>query len=116
MADKGYAQTSETPDFLLVSHGGHQTRIVVSNLGYGYGHGRWSYRHGGYGDYDGAQVHQYQEGTLILDVVLASTKELIWRGTARGVIDPDPTPEQRTELVNNAVRQVLQNFPPPPDQ
>ena len=71
---------SKTPDFRVALHTGQQSKVRVTDYGYGYGVGRWG---GG-----GLDVYQYQEGTLILDVVDAKTKKLMWRGTAIGVVNP----------------------------
>ena len=43
----------------------------------------------------------------------AVSKELLWRGTANAEIDQVQTPEKREKLINEAVSQILKNFPPP---
>lgn len=53
-----------------------------------------------------------EEGTLILDVIDPATKTLLWRGTARGVVDPTRTPEQREARIREAVEKLLADFPP----
>jgi len=70
----------------------------------------WGY----YGWYGGTQVEarQYTEGTLIVDVFDAQTKELAWRGMAQGTIDPSLSPEQRSARINQAVSGILNRFPP----
>ena len=49
---------------------------------------------------------------MIVDIVDTDTHKLIWRGTARKVLDTNPTPEQRTATVNAAVAKILADFPP----
>ena len=57
-------------------------------------------------------VHQYEEGTLILDFVDADAKELIWRGTATKALDSNPTPEKIEKNIGNVVAKILAKFPP----
>ena len=57
-------------------------------------------------------VHEYTEGTLILDVLDAATKSLVWRGTAQAEALPSvdvSTPQAR---IREAVRRILERFPP----
>ena len=41
-----------------------------------------------------------------------SKKELVWRGSGTGVISQSPSVEERTEKINNAVTEILGQFPP----
>ena len=52
------------------------------------------------------------EGTLIIDFVEPNSKNLLWRGAAKGVFDNARTPEKRDKMINEAVQKILQNFPP----
>jgi hypothetical protein len=107
---RGYTKDDASPDFLVAYHGGSQDKIEVSDWGYTYA-GRGSYY--GYGGRRTAvDVYQYQEGSLIIDIVDTETHKLIWRGTARKVLDTNPTPEERTATVNAAVAKILEAFPP----
>ena len=107
---RGYNEVDTDPDFQVAYHVGSQDKIQVSDWGYGYG-GRGSYY--GYGGRRSAvDVYQYQEGSLIVDIVDTDAHKLIWRGTARKVLDTNPTPEQRTATVNAAVAKILEDFPP----
>jgi hypothetical protein len=54
----------------------------------------------------------YEQGSLILDVVSAKEKQLVWRGAADAKVDRTRTPAQRTALINEAVSRMLQKFPP----
>lgn len=103
---KGYMAAEGAPDFLVATHVGRQTRIQVADWGYGYGpRTGW---HGG-----GVDLYTYEEGSLVVDIVDARTKELEWRGTATAVVDPGATPEERTERINEAVAKMFEDFPPP---
>ena len=62
------------------------------------------------------QVREYDVGTLIVDLVDANTKKLIWRGSLEDIIRAHKTPQQRTEAINNAVAEIMMNYPPQPEQ
>ena len=74
---------------------------------YGYGTGRWS-------AYEGTTTTErvYTEGSLTVDIFDAAAKELIWRGTAEETIDPSASPDERDDIVANAVREMFKGFPP----
>ncbi len=56
-----------------------------------------------------ATVHRYREGTLIVEILRKSDRQLIWRGWAAGVFgNRAPTEEQ----INAAIRDILADFPP----
>jgi hypothetical protein len=102
---KGYT-LSDSADFGVALHFGKQTKTSVQSYGYGYG-GWWG--RPGMGSVD---VSQYDEGTLVIDFIDMKKKELIWRGTGTGVIGDSPSVEEKTEKINNAVQQILAQFPP----
>ncbi|NUM77677.1 DUF4136 domain-containing protein [candidate division KSB1 bacterium] len=106
LAVKGYATNTDRPDFLVLYHVGAQDKINVTDWGYGYGrYGRW---YGG----RGVEVHQYQEGTLILDIIAAESRQLVWRGFAAGTIDPNASLETRKRKLDEVIAKVLAEFPP----
>jgi hypothetical protein len=109
---KGLRKTSNNPDFHIATHVGSKDKVRVTNWGYGYApYGRYG---AGYGGSGGVDVHQYEEGSLILDFVDPKSKNLIWRGSVKAQIDSATTPKSRDNLINEAVTKILKNFPPPP--
>jgi hypothetical protein len=58
------------------------------------------------------EVYQYEEGTLIIDLIHAKTQHLIWRGIAKGAVDWQTSHDQRTKLIDEAIHKVLAQFPP----
>jgi Domain of unknown function (DUF4136) len=110
MTAKGYT-VSEKADFGVAILFGKQTKTNITSYGYGYGP-YW----GRYGGTTNIDVSQYDEGTLVIDVIDMTKKELVWRGTGTGALTPNATVEERTANINNAVAQILAQFPPTPVQ
>jgi hypothetical protein len=107
MTNKGFTVAAENPDVLLVYHTGAQDKIDVTDWGYTYAGSYWG---GGLGR--SVDVYQYTEGTLIVDMVNAANHQLVWRGSATGVVDPSSSPEQREARINDVVSQIFANYPP----
>lgn len=51
-------------------------------------------------------------GTLIIAAFQSDNKELVWEGTGTDTVNPSSGPEQSTQNINNAVQQILSDFPP----
>jgi hypothetical protein len=106
---KGFRPVSQKPDFQVTAEIVTREKRVIRDWGgppfyYPYW---WSYYRFRTIDY-----YQYQEGTFILDVIDSSTRKLLWRGTAKADLDAANTPEKRNALIYEAVRRILQHFPP----
>lgn len=54
----------------------------------------------------------YREGTLVIDLVDAETRQLVWRGTGQTRLAELKTPEEREERVRRVVEAILARFPP----
>ena len=123
---KGLTVTSsENPDMLIALNAAREKRVDVQEWGYGhddrdYSSDRWypgrlpvTPEGRDYFEYRrGVDTYEYEVGTLVLDFVDAKKKELVWRGTASGVIDPGKTAEQ----IDGIIAKLLDNFPPPKRQ
>ncbi len=106
---KGYT-LSEQADFGIALLFSSKTKTNVQSYGYGYGYGY--YGRPGYGGTGGVDVTQYEEGTLVIDFVDMKENKLVWRGIGSGALSQSPSVEERTKRVNNAVNQILAQFPP----
>jgi len=107
---KGYT-LSDNADFGIALFFTKDTKTSIQSTGgYGYGYG-YGYR--GYGGMGGSTyVSQYDEGTLVIDVVDMAKQELVWRGIGTGVLSENPSVEERTANINYAVTEILAQFPP----
>jgi len=96
-----------TPDFWVTYHTGVEQKLDVYTMNRGYVN-RWGYTV----SVPETRVSQYDEGTLVLDIADARERELVWRGVAQGRLRSQPTPDQTTAAVNEAVAELLKQFPP----
>jgi len=110
---KGFT-LDEKADFGIALFFTKSTKTDIQSTGYGYGYG-YGYR--GYGGMGGSTyVTQYDEGTLVVDFIDMAENKLVWRGIGTGVLSDNPTVEERTANINNAVMQILDQFPPSKEQ
>lgn len=111
---KGLRRDESSPDLLVYTHVriSNQRQIDYNTFGYGgwYGWGGW--RTGGWGP-TVATVREIPVGTLIVDLVDARKKALVWRGTATDTISADPNSRSQ-EKVDQALAKVFATFPPAP--
>lgn len=111
LAARGFTEGAN-PDFLVGWHLSIEGKMDVNTVNnyYGYGWGRW---YGpGYPGYSSTTVREYDEGTLLIDMVDARAKELAWRGQGKGEIKPDLEPAEREQRITMAVSMILETFPP----
>jgi hypothetical protein len=80
------------------------TSVGVARGPYG-GYG-WGAGYGG-----GVTTVDYKEGTLILDLIEPTKKQLVWRATIVGTLQ-DST-KDNVELGNEAIAKAFQDYPPP---
>ncbi len=111
LESKGCTMTNDNPDFLISMHIGKEQKTDVRAWGYSYG-ARAVYGGSYYLGHQDIDVRQYEEGTFILDFVDAESKELIWRGVAKGEVRNYANPVKRNERIDEVVQKVLSNFPP----
>ena len=70
------------------------------------------YGYSGAGYAGTSYVHEYLQGTLVLDITDVRTEEVIFRGWASRSLDSDPSPEKVRKYVTEAVEEILEDFPP----
>jgi hypothetical protein len=112
---KGFRLTgSGDADFIVYAHAGVKKQKTYHNsfgVGVPYGPYRW-YRPwwGPYGGY--TFVSYYDEGSLVIDIIDARTKELVWRGVATRIVRDYRNAEDMQRDINEAVAKILESFPP----
>lgn len=108
---KGFTKADQ-PDVLIDIHlKAQQMQTAYASTDYGAG---YRYRWGGGFSTTTINVENYTEGTLFVDMIDASRKQLIWQGRAVGTINPDASPQKREQNINYAVKQIFMKYPPKP--
>jgi Domain of unknown function (DUF4136) len=122
---RGYQKVAEgqTPDFKVGWHGAVDEKVDVDfvNRFYGYAWDPWYDPFFGPVAYGGAGltepvVREYEQGTLILDVVDADSNKLVWRGTAQARLSENMDAQKSQKLINKAADELLEDFPPEPQK
>ena len=106
---KGYQAASERADFLVRWRVTVKDReqVTTVDLFPSTGPGRM----GGGPTQQTTMVREYQEGSLIIEIIDAPTDQTIWRGWAQAEIKPSARPEERREQIHTAVQKILARFP-----
>jgi hypothetical protein len=107
----GLAETTDNPDVYVTYHGSVDTEVQLRSTSFGYGVG--SYGMGGWGmsGYSLGSQHtttrevQTKKGTLVVDIVDSKEKQLVWRGTASGILISDDQ-EKTQKAVGNAIQDM----------
>jgi len=114
MGRRGYTFDAKSPDLKVNFQGILQQRTDVYStpmVDYQY---FYSYRARRYVAvpywYDQAQVSQYTEGTLTVDLVDAARNRLVWTGDAVGRVGRKP-PQEQLQDVDRAIFEIFQRFP-----
>ena len=71
----------------------------------------YGYNYGPYWMRTRADVFQYREGTLIIDLMDSKNKNLIWRGWGVSVLG-DNSVSLTEEEINDILIKILKEFPP----
>jgi hypothetical protein len=108
MASKGFVK-SETPDLLVNIFTKEREEVNVNqfNDGWGYGWG-WGWNPFGFGVQ--TSVSTNTEGTLFIDLIDASKKEMIWQGEGSGYLTKNTA--KKYERVKEFVSKILEQYPP----
>ena len=108
MAAKGFTK-SEKPDVLvnIFTKARQQVDVNTFNSGWGYGWGYgWNpWMYGG-----NTSVNTYTEGTLFIDLIDASKKELVWQGEGEGILVKDM--DRKEARIKEFVSKILAQYPP----
>ncbi|MDQ2771967.1 MAG: DUF4136 domain-containing protein [Bacteroidota bacterium] len=106
LAAKGLTEVSASPDIYVAYSARVEDKQQVSpGYGYPYGYGYG----GGYYGRGYSPVTQYKAGTVVIDIVDASRKQLAWRGTGQAQVDQNTIDETETHRIVNG---ILSTYPP----
>ena len=103
MATKGFTK-SETPEILISIFTKERERVdYYNNFGWGWGWNPW------WGMNYNRPVTT-TEGTLLIDILDAKSKELIWQGKGSGYLTQNM--EKKDARIKEFVSKILEKYPP----
>jgi len=108
LAAKGWTQVDSGGDVAIVAIKTTQTQRSLQTFYDGFG-GGWRWRgFGGMGETTTTE-QDYKEGTLVVDLYDAKTKQLIWRGSAEGTLSNNT--EKNEKNLDKGVAKMFKKFP-----
>lgn len=113
LSTRGLTRNEQNPDVWVAVHArfSEQTQIRTYDTGWGYGYG-WRYGGAYGGGMTTSTVEQVPVGTLIVDLVDANRKEMVWRGTGSDTLNPQRSPEEKEKALREAIAKMFENYPP----
>lgn len=93
-------------DVLVAYHANFDENVQITGFSSGYGLPRFGHVSGT------ATTQKVMSGTLIVDLIDAQTKSLVWRGSAERDLDPSAKPEKRDKNINKAAEKIFKHYPP----
>jgi hypothetical protein len=111
LAAKGF-NVSPNGDLLIdlkISTEQKETTTATSNGPYG---SAYRYRWGSGFSTTDIDVERYIEGTLFIDLIDATKKQLVWQGRGVKTLDPYATPQEKEQRIKSAVNSILARYPP----
>jgi len=107
---KGFTK-SENPDILvnIFTKSRQKVDIYAGHFSH--------YRHYGwypwyYGPNFGMHISKYTEGTLFIDLIDATKKELAWQGIGSGALNTRGNVAKKEERIKNFVAEIMAKYPP----
>ncbi len=105
LGNKGLRPVADKPDLLVKYKGKIQAAVSASPGATGYSYNwRWSKSAAG-----GMQQDSYRKGTLVIDLIDAQTRELVWRGSTSRSLTYE---EGARGKIPEVVREILSHYPP----
>ena len=94
-------------DLLVAYHASFDRNLHIDAFGSGWGGARFGGPRSGT-----ATAHEIVTGTIVVDLMDAATRGIVWRGMASNDLNPTASPEKREKNIDKAARKVFRNYPP----
>jgi hypothetical protein len=109
LAAKGLvkADSSAQPDVLVAYHASFNRNLQITGFSSGWGGYRFAASRSG-----SARAEEILVGTLVVDLVDAKSKTIVWRGVASREVDVKASPEKREKNINKAAEKLFKHYPP----
>ncbi len=109
LAAKGWTRVDSDGDVAIVAMKTTQTQRTLQTFYDGFG-GGWRWRgFGGFGESTTTE-QDYKEGTLVVDLYDAKTKQLIWRGSTEDTLSDKAAKNEKN--LDKGVVKMFKDFPP----
>ncbi len=112
---------ADKPDVLVVYHLGSKDKTVVDSFGSWYSHfgyypcyhcdHRPGFGHMHFHESD-LWVREFTEDSVVIDIIEAESRKMLWRGSVQRIQPVLQTPEERNAYVSETVAAILAAFPP----
>ena len=114
LAAKGLVKNDAAPDVFVLFHLAYDEQKDISTYSTGpmYGGYGWGWGGGWGATTTDVRVREIIVGTLAIDLVDASRKQMVWRGLGTKEIDTNAKPEKRDQNITKAVEKIFKNYPP----
>ena len=81
--------------------------LQINGFSSGWGAYRWGGSRSG-----AARAEEITVGTLVVDMIDARTRTIVWRGTASKDVDQGASAEKRDKHARKAMEKLFKNYPP----
>src|SRR6266576_1452243 len=111
LAAKGWTQVDSGGDVSVIAVEMTHEQQTLNTFYDGFG-GGWGWRRFGGGGFGEATTTEqdYKEGTLVVDMFDAKTKQLIWRGSAEDMLSDKADKNEKN--LDKGVAKMFKDFPP----
>jgi hypothetical protein len=115
LAKRGFVMNAAAPDFMIGYHAVVEPKVEEFILDTRYDDMSDAFydRVAPYAGPAGQKrTEVYYEGTLVLDIADARTKNLVWRSSMEGRVNKKLRPAEKQKRIDKGVSQMLSQFPP----
>ncbi|GAA0871374.1 DUF4136 domain-containing protein [Gangjinia marincola] len=102
---------SEDPDLLVSFFTEERENVNVYNNNFGWGGWGWGWGWNPWWGMGGTNVTTTTEGSLIIDLIDAENKELVWQGVGNARLYVEDIAKKQ-ERINLIVKEILATYPP----
>lgn len=100
-------ETTANADVVVAYHATFDRDLQINGFSSGWGGYRFAGSRSGT-----ARAEEILVGTLVVDMMNAKTKTIVWRGMASKDIDVKASPEKREKNITKTTQKLLKNYPP----
>jgi hypothetical protein len=111
LTERGYQRGQGTTDLSVAFYIGSKNQLQVTDYDYGYrfwGWRGWRWGHP-WGAWPEQQVTEFEQGTIVIDVLDSGGQKLLWRGVGKSEVPDDPN--DYAKALAQTVKAIMDHFP-----